>query len=436
MFGRIGRRRFLKAAAGTTLAAGAAAGGYLGTQQRVPLAVIGTGLRGSMLAKTITRRFYRSYGDIVAVCDVDRLRAEAFRQKYCQHADLYEDHRRVLQRDDVRAVLIATPDHWHAAIAIEALRAGKAVYCEKPMTLTINEGRQLVRAVQETNGLLLGGTQQRSDWRFQRACELVHNGRLGKLKRVTVQLHENPKGGPFPQQRVPAGLNWDRWLGQAPSVPFCPERCRDTFRYWYEYGGGEITEWGAHHVDIAHWAMGMDDSGPLEIDGEGTLPAVDNGFNVPQRFDIEMLYPGDVRLKIVSSKRKGILIEGERGRIFVNRAVLDGKPVEQLQQNPLPSDAVRLGHGNRYWRFGSAKNVHLQHFLDCVLTGRTPICDVASQHRSVSACHLANLCLRLGRKLRWDADAQRFHDDDEANSMLARTRRDDYQLGRLAMRPG
>jgi myo-inositol 2-dehydrogenase/D-chiro-inositol 1-dehydrogenase len=422
----ITRRRFLYAAGGMAATAAGSVGLYRGTQTAVPIGVIGLGLRGMVLAGTLARRWYRVYGDMRAVCDVDRPRAEEARHKFCPRADVYQDYRRVLEREDLRAVIVATPDHWHAKIASDALRAGKAVYLEKPISLTIDEGKHLVRTVRETGGLLLVGTQQRSDWRFQRACELVRNERLGQLKRVTVQLDENPVGGPFAAEPVPEHLDWDLWLGQAPAVEYCPARCHMNFRFWYEYGGGEIADWGVHHADIAQWAMGMDDSGPLAIDGEGELPHIENGFNVPRRFDVEMTYANDVRLRIVTADRKGILFEGDRGRIFVNRGALQGKPVEDLKSRPLPPDAERFGHAGRYWEWDGAKNVHLRHFFDCLLNGRQPISDIASQHRSASVCHLANICLRLGHKLRWDPVREAFVGDDAANAMRSRPQRAPY----------
>jgi myo-inositol 2-dehydrogenase/D-chiro-inositol 1-dehydrogenase len=424
----VSRRRFIQVTAGLAVTGAGATGCYLGTQTSVPLGLIGVGSRGSMLAQTFTRRWCRAYGDVRVVCDVDRAHAEWVRKAYCPGADIYQDYRRVLEREDVRAVVIATPDHWHAPIASAALRAGKAVYLEKPLALTIGEGQQLVRTVQETGGVLLVGTQQRSDWRFQRACELVRNGRLGRLKRVIVQLDENPTGGPFPSALPPERLDWDRWLGPAPQADYCPQRCHRSFRSWYEYAGGEITDWGAHHVDIALWAMGLDDTGPLVIDGQAQLPEVADGFNVPQRFDVEMEFPDDVRLRIVTANRKGILFEGDEGRIFVNRHAVSGKPVEQLKQHPLPSDAERFGHGARYWEFADSLDVHVQHFFDCLLNGRTPISDVASQHRAASVCHLANICLRLGRKLRWDPERQEFLDDPAADTMLSRAPRASCQV--------
>jgi predicted dehydrogenase len=424
----ITRRRFLHAAGGLTALGAGGAGLYLATQTAIPMAVIGTGARGAMLTKTLTRRAYRTYADVRAVCDVNRLCAEAVHNCYCRGADIYEDYRHVLERDDVQAVVVATPDHWHVKIACAALRAGKAVYLEKPLSLTIAEGRHLVRTVNETGGTLLVGTQQRSDRQFQQACELVANGRLGELKRVTVQLDENPVGGPWPTSPPPEHLNWDLWLGQAPWVEHSAQRCDLNFRFWYEYGGGEITDWGAHHVDIAQWAMGMDKTGPVVIDGEGELPRVENGFNVPRRFDVELKYANGVRLRIVTAPRKGVLFEGDRGRIFVGRGALTGKPVEELYHSPLPADAIAFGHLGRYWEWGGAKHVHLQHFFDCVLNGREPISDVESQHRSATVCHLANLCLRLGRKLRWDPLREAFPDDPLANAMITRKQREPYTL--------
>jgi predicted dehydrogenase len=414
------RRQFLKLAAGAAAGAGPL---YWGTREKIRLGLIGAGQRGHELAKIIySAQFYPVYGEIVAVCDVDREHAERTRQKYCSGAEIYEDYRKLLARDDIRAVFIVTPDHWHTAIALAALRAGKAVYCEKPLTLTIAEGQQLVRAVQETGGIFQVGTQQRSSRNFQTACELVRNGRLGKLQRITITLPEYPSGGPFSTAPVPPHLNWDSWLGPAPWVEYCPERCHYHYRSWFEYSGGAMTDWGAHHLDIAHWAMGVEQSGPLSVEGHAELPRIPNGYNTPSQFTVDLRYPHDVRVLINTSKTEnGILFEGNAGRIFVNRGKLTGKPVEELASQPLPPDAIRLRNSIPFW--GHYSSVHVRDFFDCVRTGKPPISDVVSQHRSVTACHLSNISMRLGRKIRWDAARETILGDPEANGMLSRPQR-------------
>jgi predicted dehydrogenase len=429
--GRFSRRQFLVAAAGT---AGLGAAGLWLVRRPVRLGLIGAGAHGAALARANQFPSWRQSppSRILAVCDVDRGHAYAVRGKHCPDAAVYADYRALLERDDLEAVLIATPDHWHAAIAVAALQAGKAVYCEKPISLTIAEGQTLVRTVRETGGLFLGGTQQRSAWTFRTACELVRNGRLGKVHQVTVTLPEHPIGsseGPFASCPPPGDLDWETWLGQAPLVPYCPERCHGTFRRWYEYSGGTMTDWGAHHLDVVHWALGVEASGPRTIEGKGDLPQIENGFNTPTRFTVNLDYAGGVRVHVRTDPvfaHNGIRFEGGTGALFVNRDHLIGPAVDELARHPLPSDAVRL-HETPAAREDVLAH-HLAHFLACVRKGGQPIADVASQHRSASACHLANISLRLGRRLTWDPDKEEVIGDSEANALLSRWQRPPYRV--------
>jgi myo-inositol 2-dehydrogenase / D-chiro-inositol 1-dehydrogenase len=338
-------------------------------------------------------------------------------------------------------VMIAVPDHWHTAMAIAACRAGKAVYCEKPLTLTIDEGKLLCKVVKETKAVFQVGTWQRSDHRFRLASEMVRQGRLGRLRKVTVTLGKNTTGGPFPTASPPPHLNWNLWLGQAPVAEYCPQRCHNRFRFWFEYAGGQMTDWGAHHVDIAQWAMGMQHTGPVTIDGRGKLPHVPNGYNVPIDYGATLVYPDGTVLEIRDTGRAGIMFEGDRGRLFVNRGVLVGKPVEQLRDNPLPESDYRLyAHDDlrrekrasteEFERAGNYRPIanHVANFFDCVRTKNTPISDVVSQHRAVSTCHLVNISIRLGRKLTWDPQREFCVGDDEANRYLAREQRKGFEI--------
>ncbi len=380
-------------------------------------------------------------GDVVVMCDVDRKVAELARQRLGGKADICEDYRHVLDRHDIDAVMIAVPDHWHTAIAIAACRAGKAVYCEKPLTLTIDEGKLLCKVVQETDAVFQVGTWQRSDSRFRLACEMVRQGRVGKLRKVTVTLGKNTTGGPFATEPPPRHLNWNLWLGQAPSVEYCPQRCHNRYRFWSEYSGGQMTDWGAHHVDIAQWAMGMQHSGPVTIDGRGVLPTVPNGYNVPIDYEATLVYPDGTVMEIRDTGRAGILFEGALGRIFVNRGILAGKPVEQLQDNPLPetdyqlyahddAERARKAADEEFELAGNYQPIanHVANFFDCVRTKNTPISDVVSQHRAVSTCHLVNISIRLGRQLAWDPDRECCVGDDEANRYLAREQRRGFEI--------
>ncbi|MGD9647298.1 MAG: Gfo/Idh/MocA family protein [Pirellulales bacterium] len=420
---RVDRRGFLQSSAALLAGAGLAPHWLTGSAKslaaeptakndRFVIGAIGVGGQGTSIANAARR-----YGDVVAVCDVDRTHAERARQEFGGKADIHGDYRKLLERTDIDLVTIGTPDHWHTAIAVAALRAGKDVYCEKPLTLTIDEGKLLVRVVKETGRVFQVGTQQRSDERFRLACELVRNGRIGKLQKVTVTLPDSEAGGPFATAPVPAGLDWDFWLGQAPATDYIPQRCHYSFRWWYEYSGGIMTDWGAHHMDIAHWGMGVDQSGPLSVEAHGSLPDIPNGYNTPKSFTVDFEYPDDVQLH-VNIGDNGVLFEGDRSRVYVNRGRIAGKPVEELAENPLPEDRIKL----------IVSNDHMRNFIDCVRSRQTPISDVVSQHRSVSACHLANISLRLGRKLNWDADKEEFVGDSEASAMIGREQRAPYSI--------
>lgn len=420
---RFTRRRWIQLSGGAVVAAGLCWTGHRYRQKVIRVGLIGCGMRGRQLAGLIRDAgWYDVRGDIVALSDVDRTRAEQVRAKYSSNAQVTQDYRKILERDDIDAVFIATPDHWHAQCALEALRSDKHVYCEKPMTLTIAEGHQLIAAVNASRRTFLVGTQQRSFRQFQQAAELVRNGRLGQLKRIEISVPVNRGGGPFPTRPVPPSLDWDRWLGPAPYVDYCNERF-GSFRLWYDYSGGSLTDWGAHNLDIAHWAMDRDNSGPIHVSGEADLPRIPNGYNTPTKFEVELKYANGVVVVIRPSPvDSGILFEGDEGRIYVNRRRLTGKPVEDLAVNPLPVDAVRLGH-SRTSMFTSYNLSHVLHFFDCLRFGQTPISNVVSQHRSASACHLANIALRLERPVKWDPVREQFEDDPKATAMLSRPSR-------------
>lgn len=387
---------------------------------------IGVGGQGTHIGKRAMK-----YGDIVAVCDVQRQHAERARNEMGGKAEVFEDYRRLLDRKDVEAVIIATPDHWHTATALAALKAGKHVYCEKPLTLTIDEGKLLVKAVKESGRTMQVGTMQRTDMpQFARAVATARSGQLGKIRQVNVVLPgPSPEGGPFATKPVPEGLNWDFWLGQAPLVEFTPERCHNNFRWWYEYSGGMMTDWGAHYIDIAHWALDCEASGPLSIDGTQTkVPKIENGYNTPSTSIVDMVYPNDVQVKITSGGDHGVLIIGEHGRIFVDRGKITGKPIENQDADeklkaPILEAATALFKGNTA-RMGD----HMGNFFEAFMHNKHPVSDVVSQHRVVSACHLANISIRLGRKLNWDPIKEMFVGDSEANTWLSREPRKGYEI--------
>jgi len=435
------RRSFLKAAASGLAAplivsSAALGGGPSGSKNDRPrIAAIGTGWRPDI--KRVGRGFAiarhaTNFADVAAICDVDSVAAEYARQIVTDNrADLYSDYRDVLTRDDIDAVLIATPGHWHTKIAIEAMHAGKDVYCEKPLTLTIDEGKQICRVVRKTGRVFQVGTQQRSENEslFLKAVALVQHGRIGKVRRVTVGVDQGETGGPFTVTAPPSHLNWDRWLGPAPLVPYIKERCHWTFRWWYEYSGGKLTDWGAHHVDIAQWAIGMQHSGPTTVSGTATFaqklkdgfPTRSDTYNTAVEFEVKCQFADGVEM-VINSGENGILFEGEQGRFFVNRGKLVGKPVEDLADNPLPDDAISKLYN------GKQPGDHMGNFIECLRTREQPISDVYTHHRTLTTCHLANISLRLGRKLTWDPEKEQIVGDDQANSWLARESRKGYAI--------
>ncbi len=431
------RRGFLRSSAGVLGAL--AAPGIFATEEPVPgrprskndrasIGAIGMRYQGTVIAEEA-----RPYGDIVAICDVDRQHGEKAREHFGGKARLYDDYREMLERKDLDVVTIGTPDHWHTAIAVAACRAGKDIYCEKPLTLTVDEGKLLCRVVRETGRVVQVGSWQRSDHRFRLACELVRAGRIGEVKKATVVLGKNKTGGPFPTGEPPSHLNWDLWLGQTPRVPYCKERTHYTFRWWYEYSGGQMTDWGAHNIDIAQWGLGVQHTGPVSIDGKATFPDVSNGYNVAVSFGATVRYANAVQMVIKDFGENGITFHGEKGEIFVNRATIRSKPEELTEGDPLAREKFALyAHDNlsrppKTQKRPATQN-HMGNLFDCIEKRHTPISDVVSQHRSVSTCHLVNISMRLGRPLSWDPEKERFSGDREADGWLRREQRKGYEI--------
>jgi predicted dehydrogenase len=395
----------------------------------------------------------QKYGNVVAVCDVDanhlsrgRERIGEIQEKkgYPKSTDIamHEDYRKILDRKDIEVVTIVTPDHWHSKIAIEAMKAGKDVYCEKPLTLTVDEGKQIIKVLKETKRVFQVGTQQRSEMglRFLQAVALVRSGRIGKLKKVTCVIGGAPEGSVLPTVEVPKGLDWEKWLGQAPLVDYvsgpkpakgyAQSRCHYEFRWWYEYSGGKMTDWGAHHVDIAQWAMGMDHEGPLTIEGvadhpvpfKDGVPTIGNRFNAATRFLIRCTFPSEMQLYISSDGENGITFEGTEGRFFVSRNKMTGRPVDELKTNPISEDVM-----TKLYK-GKKPGDHMRNFFECLVTREDPISDVYTHHRAMTTCHLANIAIRLDRKLNWDAKKEEIVGDKAANQWLTREQRKGYEV--------
>ena len=316
---------------------------------RLRLGMIGCGGKGRDDA-----RLASMHGDFVALCDVDTKKAELYAANQeltgggKRTLEIYSDHRELLSRDDIDVVICATPDHWHTPIYVDALRAGKHVYGEKPMTLTIEEVQVLREAVAESDATLQVGNQQRSCQWFREAIAIAQSGVLGKRLTATCYLGQGTKGGPFSEKPVPKHLDWDRWLGQTPLVPYMPQRCHHSFRWWYEYSGGKLTDWGAHHVDIAQWALDTIDTGPVEIEGSGVHDSRPNCFNTAQTFRGTMRFANGNKLVFEDGGRdtNGILIQGERERIFVNRGKLVGNIVNKITADTKWNAEIREAAGD------------------------------------------------------------------------------------------
>ncbi len=402
---------------------------------RPRLGLIGAGGQGSGDARGASQ-----YGDFLAVCDVDKAHAERAkndRRIGKGKADICEDYRKLLDRKDIDAVIIGTPDHWHAKICIDAMKAGKDVYCEKPMTLTIDEGKKIGQVAKETGRVVQVGTQQRSDHNrvFLLAVAMVRAGRIGKIRKVTAAIGGGPTGGPFPVAKTPAVLNWDMWLGQAPKVEYREKRCHSDFRWWYEYSGGKLTDWGAHHVDIGQWAIGMEGSGPntievakgvLPVEFKGGYPTVDDRFNTTTEFLVRARYANGVTLEIRDDTENGVRFEGSGGKIFVTRDRIDleGGAVGALYKDPVPESLLHE------LRKGKKVEGHMANFFECVRDRSVPVSDVWTHHRALTTCHLANIAIRLGRpKLTWDPAKEEIVGDSEANAWQSRPQRAGYEIG-------
>jgi predicted dehydrogenase len=436
------RRDFLK----RTSAAALAAAPYFWTSRRAGAAeskngrlnvgAIGVGGRGSQIALWASE-----LGNMVACCDVDRTHAERFAGAFEGKCAIHGDYRELIERDDVDVVTVGTPDHWHVKIAIEAMKAGLDVYCEKPVSLTIDEGKVMCRAVEETGRVVQVGSDQRSDRRILRGIALARSGRLGKTLTARVGLPRYLTGGPFPTMEPPGHLDWNVWLGPAASVPYCPERCHGLFRMWREYSGGSLTDWGAHHVDVAMWGLGQSETGPVEVEGEGTVPDVPNGYNIAVDYHVTLTFADGSKMVVSDDRDRGVLFEGEEGRFFVNRNRLSGKPVEELtdaDRRWLAEESDKLSGlrdlpevGGDTWQTRYMQTIsrdHMRNFFDCVKSRKTPASDMVSHHRVLNCCHLCNIAIRLKRKLKWDPAEEKFLGDDEANGMLRREQRAAYAI--------
>ena len=446
------RRDFLKTATSAAAVAtlpniitGCASSGpkRIAPNSRINVGVIGTGNQGTYDLKQMIKD---ERVQIVAICDVNResagywMGAVAGREPakkyiesyYGEHkpsgvykgCDAYTDFRDLLARKDIDVVMIATPDHWHALTVIDACKAGKDIYCQKPLSRTIKEGRAMSDAVRKYKRILQTGSQQRSDKNFRHACELVRNGRIGKLHTVKVG---QPKGNndlgktgdrkaPEP---VPEGFDYNMWLGPAPWAPYCPARTHVNFRWNLDYSGGQLTDWGGHHPDIAQWGMNTEHTGPIEIkNAKGVFPPRSEVWNTATEYYFECTYANGVKLIVSDKNEMGVTFEGSEGSIYVTRGNFSSKP-DSIWKSEIGASDIHLYESNDHYR----------NLIDCVLSRKDPIAPCETAHRSITIAHLGNIAMLLGRDLKWDPQHERIIGDAEANKMLGRPYRGPWKLG-------
>jgi len=426
----ITRRRFLKNVTGFT--AGAIAfpyivpssalgnAGSVAASNRIVMGCIGVGgmgtgdMRGFMSKKEV---------QVVAVCDVDKSQRDKAKKnvdgKY-KNSDCktYLDFRDVIARDDIDALSLAMPDHWHSIPAVMGARAGKDIHAQKPLARTIAEGRAICDAVKRYGIIWQTGSQQRSGRDFHRACELVRNGRIGKVMRVEVGLPTGGGSDNKPIQPVPEGVNWDFWLGPAPWVPY-RGIMHWNWRWMMDYSGGQLTDWAGHHIDIAHWGLDLERTGPVEIEGTGVYPK-DGIYDVPMEYKFTCKYANGVVMTVANNKQipQGTKWYGESGKwIYVKRGKLEANPASVLKEVIGP-DEIKL---YRSWD-------HKQNFLNCVKSRKETIAPAEVAHRSISVGLLGEIAMLTQRKLRWDPDKEVFGNDEQANRMLSRPMRSPWHL--------
>ena len=434
--GRISRRQFIQGAAAAIAipavvpASALGRGGQKPPSERLTVGVIGVGFQARGHLQYLIR-----HPDVrvLAVCDVDRTRRDDAKKivedwysdditkgtyKAC---DAYNDFRQLVARKDIDAVLIGTPDHWHCIPAVEAVKAGKDVYCEKPLTLTIAEAKLMIDSVRKHKRVFQTGSQQRSSKEFRVACEAVRNGRIGKVQTVYVSVGGPSKPCDLPEEEMEPGLDWNLWLGQAPMRPYnsvlSPRGVHSFYPNWRayrEYSGGGMTDWGAHHFDIAQWGLGMDESGPVEIIPPED-PSAQSGLKYIYANGVEVVHGNHKDSD--GETRGGVHFVGDQGLVYVDRGQLMSWP-DSIVKEPLGSNEKPLYKSDE----------HHQDWLDCIRTRQRPICDVEIGARSVTVCHLGNLAYWNHRKLAWDPKEWRFVKDEEANKWLDRERREPWQL--------
>jgi predicted dehydrogenase len=429
----LSRRRFLQTTAATAASAVFAAPLFIperafGANERVNLGFVGCKNRGMQNMegfKIVGKEAGKMSANCMALCDVDKnVLAAAVKavEKTGHKPSTFGDYRRLLERKDIDAVVASVPDHWHALITIDACRAGKDVYCEKPLSLFVSEGRRMVEVARQTGRVVQTGSQQRSDARFRQACELARNGKLGKIKTVLVGIPKpNYASTAVPDSDPPAELDYEMWLGPAPWHAYNKNRVHYNFRFFWDYSGGQMTNFGAHHLDIAQWGLGMDDSGPVAIEGTATWPEHKDLCEVTQTCRITYTYANGVTV-VLGQQQKDIPDQvtfiGDKGRVHVTRSKIEADPAELLK--------TEFGSGDTRLY---VSNDHYQNFLNCLKSREKPAADVEIGHRTATVCHLGNMAVRLGRKIAWDPAKEQITGDPDAAAMLTRPYRSPWKLG-------
>jgi predicted dehydrogenase len=447
--GEVSRRGFV-GALGVGGAAALAAGVHAapaGANEKVRLGLIGAGSRGNQLLDTFLKQ---DDARVVSVCDVDDKHAadtaERIKKASKQAPKTSRDYREMLDDKDVDAVIIATPDHWHALPTIHAVMAGKDVYVEKPVAHNVAEGRAMIRAARKYDKIVAVGTQQRSSTNFQKAVEAVRSGKLGKVFWVQTWNYENisPVGmGRYPDSSPPPHVDYDKWLGPAPERPFNPNRFHLLFRWFFDYAGGMMSDWGVHLNDIVLWAL--DAKGPKSVYASGGIFTTDDDRDTPDTLQVVYEFPG-CTLTYSMHKGNGLKLNGhDYGILFCGTdgsLMLDRSGHEIIPDKVVLPYGIKLVHGDRKVRKIDLKEEkfkaendgqpsHVRDFLDCLRSRKRPVADIELAHRSTNTCHLGNIAYKVGRKLVWDETTETFKNDSEANSHLAREARKGYELPNL-----
>jgi predicted dehydrogenase len=409
---------FLRAEAEALLEAEQARPRRIGPNDTIQIGVIGPGgSRGGFRQGLGVTRWASSKPGVkvVAVCDVDKVHRDEAAAAFPSGPRKFSDYRELIAKGLCDAVIIGTPDHWHHLNCLDSLKAGLDVYCEKPLTLTIQEGRDIAESVKRHKRIFQTGSQQRSDGRFRLAVQLVRAGRIGKLQSVKTCLPGGPRGGPFEPMPVPQELDWNMWLGPAPWADYTFKRTHGEFRWWLDYSGGMLTDWGAHHHDIAQWGMGTDDTGPVWVEATGTpQPSISRwSYSTFPEYRVLFTYASGVEMVSTNVGENGVTFEGEEGWIFVTRGDIKASD-PRLISDPLPPGAPAV----------YVSNDHVQNFFDGMRTRKECICTAEIGHRSATICHLANISLSLGgARLNWDPKREVFLNSPAANLHRSRPSR-------------